>query len=57
MELNSEVYSSFEGVSFDHQIVTAKMLLSLRRNTTQTTTTVTMTDHCIITVILEIDMY
>ena len=38
--LNCEAYSSFEGVSFDHRIVTAKIRLSQRRNTAQTTTTV-----------------
>ena len=32
--LNCEAYSSFEGVSSDHQIVTAKIRLSLRRNAT-----------------------
>ena len=37
--LNCEAYSSFEGVSFDHQIVTAKIRLSLGRNAVQTTTT------------------
>ena len=39
-ELNCEAYSSFEGVSSNHQIVTAKQWLSLQRNTVQTTTTV-----------------
>ena len=34
--LNCEAYSSFEGVSYDHRIVSAKICLSLRRNTTQT---------------------
>ena len=46
--LNCEAYSSFEGVSSDHLIVTAKIVyrspkhirLSLRRNTVRTTTTV-----------------
>ena len=38
--LNCKAYSSFEGVSSDHRIVTAKIRLSLRRNTIQTTTTV-----------------
>ena len=38
--LNCEAYFSFEGVSFDHRIVTAKIRLSLRRNATRTTTTV-----------------
>ena len=37
--LNSETYSSFEGVSSNHQIVTAKIHLSLSRNTMQTTKT------------------
>ena len=34
--LNCEAYSSFEGVSFDHRIVTAKIRLSLRKNATRT---------------------
>ena len=38
--VNCEAYSSFEGVSSDHLIVTAKIRLSLRKNTTRTTTTV-----------------
>ena len=38
--LNCKAYSSFEGVSSDHLIVTAKIRLSLRRNATRTTTTV-----------------
>ena len=38
--MNCEAYSSFEGVSSDHRIVTAKIRLSLRRNTTRTTTSV-----------------
>ena len=38
--LNCEAYSSFEGVSSDHRIVTAKIRLSLRRNATRTTTTI-----------------
>ena len=37
--INYEAYSSFEGVSSDHRIVTAKIRLSLRRNTTWTATT------------------
>ena len=37
--MNCEAYSSFEGVSSDHQIVTAKIRLSLRKNTTRTATT------------------
>ena len=37
---NCEAYSSFEGVSTDHRIVTAKIRLSLRKNATRTTTTV-----------------
>ena len=32
--LNSEAYSSFEGVSTDHRIVRAKIRLSLRKNAT-----------------------
>ena len=38
--MNCEAYSSFEGVSSDPRIVTAKIRLSLRNNATQTTTTV-----------------
>ena len=38
--LNCETYSSFEGVSSDHWIITAKIRLSLRRNAARTTTTV-----------------
>ena len=37
--INCEAYSSFEGVSFDHRLVTAKIRLSLRRNATRTVTT------------------
>ena len=36
--LNFEACSSFEGVSSDHRIVTAKIRLSLQRKTTRTTT-------------------
>ena len=38
--LNREAYSPFESVSSDHWFVTAKIRLSLRRNTAWTTTTV-----------------
>ena len=37
--LNCEAYSSFEGVSTDHRIVTPKIRLSLRKNAKQTATT------------------
>ena len=37
--MNCEAYSSFEGVSSDHRIVTAKIRLSLRKNSTRTATT------------------
>ena len=37
--MNSEAYSSFEGVSTDHRIVTAKIRLSLRKNDKRTATT------------------
>ena len=37
--MNSEAYSSFEGVPSDHRIVTAKIRLSLRKNTKRTATT------------------
>ena len=37
--MNCEAYSSFKGVSSDHRIVTAKIRLSLWRNTTRTVTT------------------
>ena len=37
--MNCEAYSSFEGVSSDHRIVMVKIRLSLRKNTTRTSTT------------------
>ena len=37
---NNSVYFSFEGVSSDHRIITAKIQLRLWRNTAQTTTTI-----------------
>ena len=37
--MNCEAYSSFEGVSTDHRIVTAKIWLSLRKNAKRTATT------------------
>ena len=37
--INCEAYYSFEGVSSDHRIVTAKIRLSLRKNATRTATT------------------
>ena len=37
--MNCQAYSSFEGVSSDHRIVTAKIRLSLRKNATRTATT------------------
>ena len=37
--MNYEVYSSFEGVSSDHRIVTVKLRLSQRKNSTRTATT------------------
>ena len=37
--MNCEAYSSFDGVSSDHGIVTAKLRLSLRKNATRTATT------------------
>ena len=37
--MNCEAYSTFEGVSSDHRIVTAKIRLSLRKNATRTVTT------------------
>ena len=36
--MNCEAYSSFEGVSSNHRIVTAKIRLSLGKNATQTAT-------------------
>ena len=36
--MNCVAYSSFEGVSSDHRIVTAKIRLSLRKNATRTAT-------------------
>ena len=37
--MNCQAYSSFEGVSTDHRIVTAKIRLSLRKNVKRTATT------------------
>ena len=37
--MNCEAYSSFEGVSSDHRIITAKVRLSLRKNATRKVTT------------------
>ena len=37
--MNCEAYSSFEGVSTDHRLVTAKIRLSLRKNAKRTATT------------------
>ena len=37
--MNCEAYSSFEGVSSDQRIVTAKIRLSLRKNAKRTATT------------------
>ena len=37
--MNCEAYSSFKGVSSDHRIVTAKIPLNLRRNSTRAATT------------------
>ena len=37
--MNCEAYSSFEGVSSDHQIVTAKIRLRLGKNATRKATT------------------
>ena len=37
--MNCEAYSSFECVSSDHRIVTAKIRLSLQKNATRTATT------------------
>ena len=37
--MNCEAYSTFEGVSSDHRIVTAKVRLSLRKNATRKATT------------------
>ena len=38
--INCEAYSSFNGVSSDHRIVTAKIRLNLRKNATRTRTTI-----------------
>ena len=38
--MNCKAYCSFEGVSSDHRIVTAKIRLSLRKNATRTTPTI-----------------
>ena len=37
--MNCEAYSSFDGVSSDHRIITAKIRLSLRKNAARTATT------------------
>ena len=37
--MNCEAYSSFEGMSSDHRIITAKIRLSLRKNATRTAAT------------------
>ena len=37
--MNCEAYSTFEGVSSDHRIVTAKVRLNLRKSATRTATT------------------
>ena len=37
--MNCEAYSSFEGMSSDHRIVTAKIRQSLRKNATRKATT------------------
>ena len=37
--MNCEAYSSFEGMSSDYRIVTAKIRLSLQKNATRTATT------------------
>ena len=37
--MNCEAYSSFDGVSSDHRIVTTKLRLSLRKNSTRTAAT------------------
>ena len=38
--MNCEAYFSFEDMSSDHRIVTAKIRLSLQKNATRTTTTI-----------------
>ena len=38
--MNCEAYSSFQGVSSDYRIVTAKIRLNLRKNVTRTTTAI-----------------
>ena len=38
--MNCKAYTSFEAVSSDHQIVTAKLRLSLRKDATRTATTI-----------------
>ena len=38
--MNCEAYSSFDGVSSDHRIVTVKIRLSLRNDAIRTTTTI-----------------
>ena len=54
--LSSWAYSSFEGVSSDHRIVTAKIPLSRRRNAFQKTMTLhLMTGPCLTKEILAIN--
>ena len=55
--MNCEAYSSFEVVSFDHRIATAKIRLSLRKMPHKQRSRNTMTGSFLTTVILEINMY
>ena len=56
--MNCEAYSSFEGVSSDHRIVTAKVRLSLRKKSPHEQRPLnTMTGPFLTTEILEINMY
>ena len=54
---NCEAYSSFEGVSYDHRKVTAKIRLSLRKNANERRPPNTMTGSFLTTETLVINMY
>ena len=55
--MNCKAYSSFEGVSSDHWVVTANIWLSLQKMPHEQRPPNTMTGLFLITEILEINMY
>ena len=55
--MNCEAYSSFEGVSSDHRIVTAKIRRSQQKKAHEQRPPNTMTGPFLTTEILEINMY